>query len=250
VDSVDSVFHVQSIDIDRFITDGFAKIEAIVPREVGDEARGLLWRQIGLSPDDPTGWTKPVVWAADLTGHGPFGQFMRSPRLREALDAVAGPGGWLPRGNVGNIPIRFPRVSPADDRGWHIDHNTQRPDGTWGISGRPATMLLLVLFSEVGTDDAPTRIRAGSQRDMAEVLDEEVRDPMRSGSLFDDAGRDRPVALATGVPGDAYLVHPFTVLAAQEHLGTEPRFMAQMPFVLKQPLAPGDDTPLGRATGW
>ncbi|WP_084962245.1 phytanoyl-CoA dioxygenase family protein [Thermoactinospora rubra] len=238
------------IDLDRFVADGFAKVEAVVPRQVGDAARALLWKRIGLSPDDPSGWTQPVVWTADLTGEGPFGQIMASPRLHAALDAVAGPGGWVPRGSVGNIPVRFPRMAPADDRGWHIDLNTELPDGTWGVSGRPGTLLLLVLFSDVGPDDAPTRVRAGSQRDMAKVLDERVIDPMRNGPLFDETGRDRPVALATGQPGDAYLLHPFTVHAAQEHRGTEPRFMAQLPIPLVKPLAPGDDTPLARAAGW
>ncbi|MFC7589727.1 hypothetical protein ACFQYP_43080 [Nonomuraea antimicrobica] len=190
------------------------------------------------------------MWTADLTGEGPFGQFMASPRLHGALDAIAGPGGWMRRGSVGNIPIRFPRLPPADDRGWHVDANTQRPDGSWGVSGRPATLLLLVLFSEVGPDDAPTRVRAGSQRDLAKILDEKVGDPMRMGPVFDDAGRDRPLALATGVPGDAYILHPFTVHAAQEHLGAEPRFMAQMPVILTNPLTPGDTTTLARAAGW
>nr|SBO91909.1 hypothetical protein BN4615_P1423 [Nonomuraea gerenzanensis] len=241
---------MENIDVEQFAGDGFAKLEGLVPREVGDAARALLWQRIGLSPDDPSGWTQPVVWTADLTGEGPFGQFMASPKLHAALDAVAGQGGWHPRAAVGNIPVRFPRVPPADDRGWHVDSNTMRADGTWGVSSRPVTLLLLVLFSEVGQDDAPTRIRVGSHRDMAQVLDEEVRDPMRMGPVFDDAGRDRPVALATGSPGDAYLVHPFAVHAAQEHCGTEPRFMAQMPVVLTKPLAPGDGTPLARAIGW
>ncbi|MEV4803238.1 hypothetical protein AB0K18_24810 [Nonomuraea sp. NPDC049421] len=31
------------IDLDRFVTDGFAKVPGTVPREVGDEARALLW---------------------------------------------------------------------------------------------------------------------------------------------------------------------------------------------------------------
>ncbi|MEV4176821.1 phytanoyl-CoA dioxygenase family protein [Nonomuraea sp. NPDC049709] len=238
------------IDVEQFVADGFAKVEQIVPREVGDAARALLWQRIGLSPDDPAGWTQPVVWTADLTGEGPFGQFMASPRLHAALDAVAGPGGWARRGSVGNIPVRFPRVPPADDRGWHVDSNTMRPDGTWGVSNRPATLLLLVLFSEVGPDDAPTRVRAGSQRDLAKVLDEQVLDPMQMGPLFDATGEDRPVALATGSPGDAFVVHPFTVHAAQEHLGTEPRFMAQMPFMLTEPLSPGQGTPLARAIDW
>jgi hypothetical protein len=231
----------------RFVADGFVKIEGVVPRTVGDEARALLWRQIGLSPDDPSGWIKPVVWAADLTGEGPFGQIMSSPRLSAALDAVAGPGGWVPRGVVGNIPIRFPNVAPADDRGWHIDSNTMRPDGGWGVSGRPQTLLLLILLSDVGPHDAPTRIRAGSQRDVVKILDERVLESIEAGPLVDQASRERPLAHATGVPGDVYVVHPFTVHAAQEHLGSEPRFMAQLPLMLTEALAPGAGSALGQA---
>ncbi|MCK2215501.1 hypothetical protein MF672_017150 [Actinomadura sp. ATCC 31491] len=266
------------IDVEAFVADGFAKVEAVVPREVGDAARALLWQRMGLSPDDPAGWTQPVVWTADFTGEGPFGQIVRSARLRAALDAVtgaapapasdaasdaasdpgpdlepgAGPGvrGWVPLGSLGNIPVRFPQVPPAQDRGWHIDANTPRPDGTFGVSGRPHTLLLLVLLSQVGPQDAPTRIRAGSQRDMARLLDERVRDVMEMGPLFDDVGRERPVALATGSPGDVYVVHPFTVHAAQEHLGREPRFMSQAPVFLSRPLSPGDASPLARAAGY
>ncbi|WP_103962311.1 phytanoyl-CoA dioxygenase family protein [Nonomuraea solani] len=235
------------IDVDRFIADGFAKLEAAVPREVGDAARDLMWRQIGLSPDDPSGWQQPVVWAADLAGKGPFGELMRSPRLREALDEVAGPGGYQPRGVLGNMPIRFPGKAPVDDRGWHIDASVALPDGSWAVSGRPETMLLLVLLSEVGEDDAPTRIRVGSHRDAAEMLGERVLDPFEAGPLLDEASKDRPVAYATGLPGDMYLVHPLTVHAADEHRGTRPRFMSQAPVTLTKPVAPGGDNALARA---
>ncbi|MFI6599096.1 phytanoyl-CoA dioxygenase family protein [Nonomuraea sp. NPDC050536] len=234
-------------DVDRFVADGFAKLEAAVPREVGDAARALVWQQIGLSPDDRSGWQQPVVWAADLTGEGPFGEFMRSPRLHQALDEVAGPGGWVPRGSLGNMPIRFPGVEPADDRGWHIDGSVARPDGSWAVSGRPETMLLLVLLSEVGDDDAPTRIRVGSHRDAARMMGEQVLDPFEAGPLLDAASKDRPVAYATGQPGDIYLVHPLTVHAADEHRGTRPRFMAQAPLFLTTPVAPGDANALARA---
>jgi hypothetical protein len=241
---------MDEIDVETFVADGFVKVGAVVPREVADEARALLWQRIGLSPDDPSGWDRPVVWTADLTGEGPFGQIMGSARLRAALDAVAGPGGWVPRAPLGNIPVRFPRVAPADDRGWHIDANTVRPDGTYGASGRPQTLLVLVLLSQVGPLDAPTRIRAGSQRDMVALLDERVLDPMEMGPVFDGAGADRRVELATGVPGDVYVVHPLTVHAAQEHLGSEPRFMAQTPIFLTKALGPGDGSLLGRAVGF
>jgi hypothetical protein len=235
------------VDVGRFVAEGFVKLEAAVPREIGDAARALVWQQIGLSPDDPSGWRQPVVWAADLTGHGPFGELMGSPRLREALDEVAGPGGWVPRGALGNMPIRFPGVAPANDRGWHIDASVARPDGSWAVSGRPETMLLLVLLSEVGDDDAPTRIRVGSQRDAVGVLGEQVLDPFKAGPLLDEASKDRPMAYATGQPGDMYLVHPLTVHAADEHRGTRPRFMAQMPVFLTAPVAPGKGNALARA---
>ncbi|NRQ33354.1 mitomycin antibiotics/polyketide fumonisin biosynthesis protein [Nonomuraea sp. NN258] len=216
-------------------------------REQGEAAQALLWQQIGLSPDEPENWREPVVWAADMTGQGPFGELMRSPVLAAGLDAVCGKGGWQPRGAAGNIPIRFPRLPPADDRGWHLDLNTPLPDGSWQVSVRSHTLLVLMLFSEVGEDDAATRIRAGSQRDSLAALGDEGHDHIAAGGLVEPASRERPLALATGLPGEVYLVHPLTVHAADEHRGERPRFMAQMPFFLTEPLDPAADTPLARA---
>ncbi|MEV4582712.1 phytanoyl-CoA dioxygenase family protein [Nonomuraea jabiensis] len=235
------------VDIDRFVADGFVKLEAASPREVGDAARALLWRQTGLSPQDPGAWKEPVVWAADLTGEGAFGELIRSPRLAEALDELCGAGGWVPRGSLGNVPIRFPHLPPADDRGWHIDANAAQPDGRYLCSGRPETMLLLVLLSEVGPDDAPTRIRVGSHRDAAAALAGRVMDPFEAGPLVDAASSHRPLAYATGRPGDIYLVHPFTVHAADEHRGDEPRFMAQAPVFLTEPVSPEGGNALAQA---
>lgn len=223
------------VDVEAFRTDGFVKVEQAAPRAAADAARALLWRQLGVSPDDPASWTQPVMWASDLTGSGPFGELARSRRLAEALDAVCGAGGWLPRGSLGNIPVRFPVSPPAEDRGWHIDLNTPLPDGSWVVTGRPHTMLLLTLLSEVTIDDAPTRIRAGSHQDVAAVLGDEPLDAVSAGRLVDAASADRPVTHATGSPGDMYLVHPLTVHAADEHRGRTPRFMAQAPVLLANP---------------
>ncbi|MER7183605.1 phytanoyl-CoA dioxygenase, partial [Streptomyces hyaluromycini] len=49
-------------------------------------------------------------------------------------------------------------------------------------------------------------------------------------------GGRRPVAFATGRPGDVYLCHPFLVHAAQPNHGTRPRFLAQPPLYLNAPL--------------
>lgn len=224
------------VDVDAFFSDGFVKITQAAPRAAADAARTLLWAQLGVSPDDPSSWTQPVMWTSDLTGRGPFGELIRSRPLAEALDAVCGVGGWVPRGSLGNIPVRFPVSPPAEDRGWHIDLNTPQPDGSWAVTGRPHTLLLLTLLSEVTIDDAPTRIRVGSHRDVAGVLGEVALDAVTAGSLADAASRTRPVVHATGAPGDMYLVHPFTVHAADEHRGSTPRFMAQAPVVVTRPL--------------
>lgn len=247
VDMAVSVSGMGVVDVDRFMADGFVKLEAAVPREAGDAARALLWQQIGLSPQDPASWKKPVVWASDLTGEGPFGEIMRSARLVEALDGLCGTGGWIPRGSLGNVPVRFPRLAPADDRGWHIDANAAQPDGTYLCSGKPETMLLLTLLSDVGPDDAPTRIRIGSHRDTAAVMAERVLDPFETGPLVDAASSHRSLAYAAGRPGDMYLVHPFTVHAADEHRGSEPRFMAQAPVFLTEPVTPEGNNAMARA---
>ncbi len=232
------------VDADAFRADGFVKVEQAAPRSVADAARASLCTQLGVSPDDPASWSQPVMWASDLTGPGPFGELIRSARLAEALDAVCGVGGWTPRGSLGNIPVRFPVSPPAEDRGWHIDLNTPQADGSWAASGRPHTVLLLTLLSEVTSNDAPTRIRAGSHRDVAAVLGEEMLDAVCAGRLVDAASAGCPVAHATGNPGDMYLMHPFTVHAADEHRGSAPRFMAQAPVMLAAPLTPGSSSPL------
>ncbi|MFI6291076.1 phytanoyl-CoA dioxygenase family protein [Nonomuraea sp. NPDC050790] len=240
------------IDVERFAADGFAKVEAVVEREVADAARMLLWEKIGLSPDDPASWREPVVWAMDDTGQGPFGQIMRSERLFAAFDAVAGAGGWAPRGALGMVPVRFPNLPPVEDRGWHIDLNTLGGDGTWGVSARSQTMLLLVLLSHVGPDDAPTRVRAGSHRDAFAALSPRAigAEPVAAtvaGPLVERASRERPVAYATGAPGDVYLLHPYTVHAADEHRGQVPRFMSQGPIMLKRPVDGSGENLLARA---
>jgi len=235
------------VDVERFVADGFVKLEAAAPREVADAARALLWQQIGLSPGNAAGWKEPVVWAADLTGEGPLGQLIRSAQLAEALDALCGAGGWVPRGALGMVPIRFPHLPPADDRGWHVDASVVQPDGRYLCGGQPETMLLLVLLSDVGPDDAATRIRVGSHRDAAAALASRVLDPFEAGPLVDAASSHRPLAYATGRPGDMYLVHPLTVHAADEHRGEEPRFMAQTPVFLAKPVTPEGDNALAQA---
>ena len=245
-------------DIHHFIQHGFLKLEGAFPRELADEGRAMLWRETGCDPDDPSTWTRPVIRLGDYSGP-PFGGAANTPALRAAFDGLVGRGRWLPRGSLGTFPVRFPTPDDPNDAGWHIDvsFGTETPDFmAWraNIVSRGRALLMLFLFSDVGEDDAPTRIRAGSHRDIARQLAPAGEPGLTLGELAADGfagSAHRPEALATGEAGTVYLCHPFLVHAAQPHRGTRPRFMAQPPLLPSEPLRlerdNGDYSPVEQA---
>ncbi len=234
-----------------FIADGYVRIDGAFPADLADECRAILWRDTGVSPDDPTTWTRPVI----RLGHyaqPPFRAAANTALLHGAYDQLVGEGRWLPPQAIGTFPVRFPSPDDPGDSGWHVDvsFGTDAPDFMdWraNVSSRGRQLLMLFLFSEIGPDDAPTRIRAASHIDMARRLAPAgeagltLRD-MASTGFAESAGR--PEVLATGSPGTVYLCHPFLVHSAQPHRGTRPRFMAQPPLLPAQPVTlerPGGD---------
>ena len=111
------------------------------------------------------------------------------------------------------------------------------------LRSRGRALLMLFLFSDIGPDDAPTRIKVGSHLDVPSFLVAADERGMGFGAVsaaMHAAGKldspDRELALATGHPGDVYLCHPFLIHAAQPHRGREPRFMAQPPLMPAAPL--------------
>ena len=161
-------------DIDSFISDGYLCIKDAFPKSIADEARKILWTQTGCDPSDRSTWTKPVVRLGAFTG-GPFQQACNTPVLHEAFDTLVGKDRWQALGGLGTFPIRFPSQEEPGDDGWHIDMSfgTENPDFmSWRANFRSKgrALLLLFLFSDVGENDAPTRIRVGSHLDIARIL--------------------------------------------------------------------------------
>jgi hypothetical protein len=100
---------------------------------------------------------------------------------------------------------------------------------------------MLFLFSDVGPDDAPTKIRRGSHATIARELLSygDAGATLRQLSADGYAStEDCKVGLATGAAGTVYLCHPFLVHAAQPHRGSRPRFMAQPPLLPKDEFDP------------
>lgn len=232
--------------IDHFIHKGFTRIDHAFDIRLAEEARQILWKDMDCDPKDPSTWTKPVIWLGMYT-QPPFVAAANTPVLHAAFDQLAGAGNWWPCGSMGSFPVRFPTTEDSGDTGWHVDASFpgDDPGGEWRINWRSKgrALLMLFLFSDVDEQDAPTIIKAGSHLDVARIL----KEAGEQGLSFMELAMKlsslplREEALATGKAGTVYLCHPFLVHRAQLNRGTEPRFLAQPPLLLKHDLQPDRD---------
>jgi len=247
---------LSAAQIEQFFHDGFVRIDDAFPPHLAETAVARLWRDTGCDPGDPATWTRPVIRLGMYTEPA-FVEAANTPALHAAFDQLVGAGRWLPCRAMGTFPVRFPSPEDAGDAGWHIDvsFGTDTDDFMqWraNVSSKGRALLMLFLFSDVGENDAPTRIRVGSHIDIARQLAPAGEAGLTLGQLAADgfagsAGRHE--TLATGPAGTVYLCHPFLVHAAQPHRGTRPRFMAQPPLLPKVPLSPTGMSPVERAIG-
>lgn len=226
-----------------FIADGFVRIDNAFPPELAEECRAILWRDTGANPEDPSTWTRPVI-RLGMYAQPPFRAAANTKTLHAAYNQLAGTGRWLPPQALGTFPVRFPSPNDPGDAGWHVDvsFGTDNPDFMeWrvNVSSSGRQLLMLFLFSEIGEDDAPTRIRVGSHlqiaRELAPAGDPGLTLRQLSADHYASTADLREV-LATGTPGTVYLCHPFLVHSAQPHHGSRVKFMAQPPLLPAKPL--------------
>jgi Phytanoyl-CoA dioxygenase (PhyH) len=218
-------------DLDQFTEEGYVRLSSAFSRTLAGRCRQLACEQLGIDETDPKSWVAPVV--RGLVEGQPLHDAANSPRLLDAVHQLLDPDRWQDRPDLGAFVVRFPTENDPGDSGWHIDGSFERQgsDGYFvNYRSRGRGLLLLCLLSDVGIDDAPTRVLPGSHLKTAQML--------RS---FGDAGSPNPplpdqfcsIALATGEAGDVYLCHPFLVHAASwPHRGTTPRFISQPPIGL------------------
>jgi hypothetical protein len=237
--STEQIRNLTQNEIDQFIHDGFIRIDNAFSSETASAAREILWRDTGCDPNDCSTWTKPVIRLWDYPQQ-PFREAANTPILHNAFDALVGQNRWVPRESLGTFPIRFPHTDDPGDSGWHVDASFA-PDPPsdnylqWriNISSKGRALLMLFLFSDVGENDAPTRIRIGSHLTIARLLAPAGEQGMSALEIAQKSVPDTEglkETLATGDAGTVYLCHPFLLHAAQPHRGQTPRFMAQPPL--------------------
>ncbi|MGO4739845.1 phytanoyl-CoA dioxygenase family protein [Bosea sp. 2KB_26] len=241
----DAQIGLTSRRVQSFIDDGFVKIENAFSADLARQCRDELWADIGLSPSQPEGWTRPVIRVSSKSSP-PFIQAANTLLLQRAFDQLVGTERWIAPKGLGTFPIRFPSAQAPGDDGWHVDvsFGLDNPDFMeWRANVRSSGRALLMLFllSDVGPDDAPTRIRRGSHAMIARELLPygEAGATLRQLSANGYASTaDCAVEIATGTAGTVYLCHPFLVHAAQPHCGQHPRFMAQPPLLPRSEFDP------------
>jgi hypothetical protein len=249
---------LSELQVESFVRDGFVRIDGAFPRELADACRRILWRATGCDEHAPSTWTRPVVRIGEIP-NPLFREAANTPKLHAAYDALVGRDRWLPRASLGTFPIRFPSDEDPGDCGWHVDASfgyEEEPDFlSWrvNVASEGRALLMLFLFSDVGEEDAPTRLRVGSHLDVAQRLAPRgshgltLRELAASG--FSESAH-RAEARATGPAGTVYLCHPFVVHAAQPLArGRMPRFLGQPALLPSEPLDPfrEDGSPVERA---
>ena len=226
---------LSSDDVERFVHDGFVRLEAAFPTEVAARCVDELWMLLDEDRHDPSTWTAPVLRIGGAASPA-IVEAINTDRLIAAVDDLVGVGRWQRRRGYGSFPVRFPSEQDPGDAGWHIDGSypvgDEPPPWNYWVNlwSRGRALLVLMLYSDVGDDDAPTRLRVGSHLDVARTLTrygEEGASFVEVSQATTSADR-RTAASATGLAGDAYLCHPFVMHAATfPHRGTQPRFLGQ-----------------------
>ena len=224
------------MDVDAFIRDGYVAIRGAVDAETTTACRELIWGALArheVRRDDPGGWPSHLD-ITDLEGEA-FTAAASAPALTAAYDELIGPGRWLIDGSIGGaVVVRFPKEHDRGNAGYHIGGSYAPPAGEPGrywvnIRSRARGLLALFLFTDVGPDDAPTRLMCGSHLYVPRVLAPYGEAGTDSDTVF---WRESVLCLtaahATGRAGDVFLCHPFIVhTATWPHRGSGPRMIAQ-----------------------
>jgi hypothetical protein len=230
-------------EIEQFILKGFVRIDNSFSKETAEVALEILWNDLPCDRFNPLTWTEPVIRLGMYTNE-PFVNSVNTPKFHNAFDQLIGKNKWIPCRNVGTFPVRFPSSKQPGDIGKHVDASFPGSDSSnfheWrvNVKSKGRALLMLILYSDVNEDDAPTIIYEGSHIDVARLLSGEGDlglSFMELANNLDELPKRKEV-FATGKAGTVYLCHPFLVHSAQPHRGSTPKFMAQPPLLLRSEL--------------
>lgn len=236
-------YYLSKNEVEQFITEGFIRIDNAFSNEIANEVLDILWKDIPFERSNPKSWTEPVI-RLGMYNQKPFVESVNTPQLHAVFNQLIGAEKWYSCQSVGSFPVRFPSDKQPDDIGKHVDVSFPGTDAAnyfeWraNVKSKGRALLMLVLYSDVSENDAPTVIYKGSHMDVAKLLFHEGDWGLSFMELANKLNElpYREETYAIGKAGTVYLCHPFLVHSAQAHKGNTPKFMAQPPLLLKTEL--------------
>jgi hypothetical protein len=216
--------------IEKFIEEGFVRIDAVLPTDLVEAAARRAWSGVHANPCEPQRWPAGSTKVGDLAD-GPEADLLNTDELRAVYDQLVGIGRWRPFKTIPDVRIAFPEDG---DRGnWHVDVNDSEGGDpldpfSWRISlaSRDFGLLVFTTLSDIPETGQATVLRLGSHRALAARLAGLGLDGIALRDLMQGQfpeSEHAPQATIWGPAGTVFLCHPFTVHAACPNRGAAPR---------------------------
>jgi hypothetical protein len=206
-----------TLDTQAFIEKGFCLLREAVPRPLAERIRdeASSWEV----PEGASGWILHQRTYYDLQALAE----VITDRVRAAFDELVGARRWHVAGNWG-FPTRL--AGPVEAK-WHID-------GDWfthHVWSGDQVLTPIFLWSDVGSDDGPTLLAAGSHREVSRLLAEHepmgIRGDEIASAVHERISADEIVG-AVGSAGDVYLCHPHLAHSINPSGSREPRYISNV----------------------
>jgi hypothetical protein len=243
----------QREQFDRF---GIVRMPGAVPRADADAMCDYLWdvlgRRDGISRDDRETWKGQRVMGTNPIPKSITFPQLGSPAVCAAMDDLLGPGDWQQPERWGSLLVTFPESRERWDvphQSWHLDYPAARAmsdlfairmftclaplraggGATVAVAGSPRLVQHLVAKDDARHQSADVRkalirkhtwLKAVCSRDDKA---DRVQRFMNTSAVVE--GVELRVVEFTGEPGDAILMHPWTMHASASNCAEMPRMV-------------------------
>lgn len=227
-------------EVDHFLTRGYVKIENAFPREVAEEWGRACFDRLGYDRHDPSTWAEVRI---HMGGGGQTVDVKEfAPRVYGAIgdllgghDRVSQPVQWSDHFivNLGVGADEPWRPAGPECPGWHKDGDFFRHF----LDSPEQGLLVFVNWTDVEHLGGPTYIAPDSIRVVAEFLAAHPEGVAPGGFGFADLIKQcHDFEEATGMAGDVFLLHPFTLHATSQNPKRNVRIITNPPVHLNEPM--------------
>ena len=241
--------------LEHFCVHGWMRVRAAFSADEAAAMRTAAWGALahaGISPSDPSTWTKERPEHLQRVKDDPAFRAVGSARLLEAIDAALEGHAYEKPTNWGALFLAFPshQAWTVPSRGWHSDANYL------SALSPPAGVRTHALFGDVAPRAGGTLIVSGSHRLVHKYFTDNPPPPGTRGADYrrllqghpylhdlhsegdaderaarfmdhveEHAGIPLQVVENTGAAGDVILLHPLVLHVATPNTSNAPRFL-------------------------